>query len=160
MNNQNYTNRFTVDRSPEEVFAAIKNVHGWWSEEIVGPADKVGDKFIHSVLDLHRCDLQVTELVPSQKVAWKVLDNYFSFTEDETEWKNTDILFEIVKTGDKTELRFTHIGLVPTYECYAICCDGWNTYLNSLKDLIVSGKGNPNVGQAITESEKSLLQAK
>ena len=72
MNNQNYTNGFTVHQSPAEVFNAIKNVRGWWSEEIVGHADKVGDKFTHSVLDLHRCDLQVTELVPNDLLPFSV----------------------------------------------------------------------------------------
>ncbi len=27
------------------------------------------------------------------------------------------VVFEITKKGDKTELRFTHVGLVPVFEC-------------------------------------------
>jgi hypothetical protein len=159
MTDRNFTTRFTVDQNPDAVVAAINNVRGWWSEGITGHADKVGDRFTHSVLDLHRCDLMVTEMVPGKKVAWTVLDNHFSFTRDSTEWKGTDIVFEIERTDDGTEVRFTHVGLVPDYECYDICRDGWTTYIASLRDLIATGKGEPNIGEAKTGSEVALVEA-
>lgn len=159
MNPRNYTTGFTVDQTPEAVFAAINNVRGWWSEGIAGQADKIGARFTHSVLDLHRCDIEVKELVPGKKVVWTVVDNYFSFTEDETEWKDTEIVFEIARSGDKTELKFTHVGLVPEYECYNVCTDGWHTYINSLRDLITTGKGQPNIGEAKTDSELALVSS-
>ncbi len=39
---QNYTTNFVVDQTPEEVFAAINNVRGWWSGEIEGSTDNIG----------------------------------------------------------------------------------------------------------------------
>jgi hypothetical protein len=36
MDDQNYSISFAVDQSPEQVFNAINNVRGWWSEEIEG----------------------------------------------------------------------------------------------------------------------------
>lgn len=63
---------------------------------------------------------------------------------DKAEWKNTDIMFEISKKGDKTEVHFTHIGLVPGYECYEVCFDGWSAAISSLRELITTGKGQPN----------------
>ena len=93
-----------------------------------------------------------------KKVVWRVLDNYFNFTKDKTEWTGTDVIFDISKKGDKTEVRFTHRGLVPEYECYDACREGWSTYINSsLLDLIVTGKGQPNVGQPMTGSERALV---
>ena len=156
MNDQNFTTTITVDQTPEEAFAAINNVRGWWSEEIEGRTDKLGEAFKYRYKDVHRCEMKIIESVPGKKVAWRVLDNYFSFTQDRTEWKGTTIAFEIAKKGGKTEIRFTHLGLVPEYECYDVCSEGWSSYINgSLRSLIATGKGQPNVGQAITDGERA-----
>ena len=151
MNDQkNYTASFTVDQTPEEVFDAINNVRGWWSENIDGDTDKLG-KFNYHYKDIHRCTIEVTELVPGKKVAWHVVENYFNFVEDKSEWTDTDIVFDIAKKGDQTEVCFTHVGLVPAYECYDVCSDAWGTYIkSSLRDLITTGKGHPNQNEEIT----------
>lgn len=88
-----------------------------------------------------------------------VLDNYFSFTEDETEWKGTEIIFDISLTGGLTEVRFAHEGLVTEYECYDASSDGWSTYVNeSLRNLIATGKGDPNLGDPMTATEQKLVR--
>ena len=46
------------------------------------------------------------------------MDGYLGFTEDTTEWTGTDI----TPKGGGTEVRFTHAGLVPGYECFDSCC--------------------------------------
>jgi hypothetical protein len=46
---------------------------------------------------------------------------------------------------------------VRDYECYEACSEGWGMYINgSLRALIATGKGNPNVGEAMTDSEREL----
>ena len=159
MTEQNFTTTIAVDQTPEAAFAAITNARGWWSEEIDGRTDRLG-VFDYSFKDIHRCKIQITELVPGKTVTWHVLENYFSFTKDKTrEWADTTINFAIAKKGDKTEIRFTHLGLVPEYECYDVCSDGWSTYINaSLRSLIATGKGHPNAGEAITDSERALTR--
>jgi hypothetical protein len=157
MTDRNYTTTFTIDQSPEVAFAAIVNARGWWSASIEGPTDELGVAFNYRFQDLHRCTIQVTALVPGSRVVWHVVENHFTFVEDEAEWTGTDIVFDLVRTGDKTEVRFTHLGLVPEYECYDACSDGWRSYINgSLRDLIVTGKGHPNEGEAITASEQAF----
>lgn len=159
MNEKNFSTTFSVDQSPEDVFTSINNVRGWWSEEIEGDADKTGAVFYYHFQNIHRCTIKVTELIPGKKVVWHVLQNYFNFTKDQAEWTGTDIIFEIAEKNGKTELTFTHIGLVPEYECYKACYEGWTTYINkSLKDLIITGKGQPNIGEAITETEQKLVK--
>lgn len=61
----------------------------------------------------------MTEAVPGRKVSWLVVDNYFNFTRDETEWTGTTITFDISEKDGQTEVRFTHQGLVPADECFA-----------------------------------------
>lgn len=158
MQNQSFTTTLLVSQSPEEVFNAINNPQAWWSKEIKGGTTKVNDVFDYHYEDVHICKLKLTEVVPNKKVVWHVLENYFNFTEDKTEWTNTDIHFDISKQGNKTQLVFTHIGLVPEYECYEACYEGWTYYIqNSLGDLIRTGKGQPNAkGTAKTETEKRL----
>jgi hypothetical protein len=145
MTESDFTTTILVDQSPEEVFNAINNVRGWWSEEIEGGTDKLNDEFIYHYRDIHSCKMKLTEVSSGKKVVWFVEENYFSFTKDKSEWKGTEIIFEISKQGGKTQLRFTHQGLVPSYECYNVCRDGWSNYINnSLSSLIVTGKGKPN----------------
>jgi uncharacterized protein YndB with AHSA1/START domain len=145
MKDQNFTATFTVDQSPKQVFDAINNVRGWWSENIEGSTTNLGDQWTYRYKDAHRCTMKITEMAPNKKVVWHVLDNYFNFTQDKTEWKGTDVVFEIAKKGDKTEVRFTHVGLVSAYECYDVCSNAWGSYVNgSLRNLIATGKGKPN----------------
>ena len=78
-------------------------------------------------------------------MVWLVLDNHFNFTKDESEWTGTKITFEVSRKGDTTEVHFSHVGLVPEYECYGVCSNAWGSYINgSLRSLIATGKGRPN----------------
>jgi uncharacterized protein YndB with AHSA1/START domain len=143
VNNKNFTAAFSVDRSPEQVFDAINNVRGWWSEEIDGRADKLGAEFKFHHKDVHRSTQKITEFVPGNKVVWHVSDSHLNFVKDKTEWTGTDIVFEITRKNDKTELRFTHVGLVPAFECYGGCSGAWGFLVNdSLRSLITTGKGS------------------
>jgi uncharacterized protein YndB with AHSA1/START domain len=145
MNTGNYTASFTIDQSPEELFDAINNVRAWWSGEIDGRTDELGAEFTYRYQDLHRSTQKITEFVPGKKVVWHVEDAKIEFVEDKDEWIGTDIVFEIGRKGDKTELRFTHVGLVPGIECYGKCSGAWGYYINeSLLGLITAGKGDPN----------------
>lgn len=145
MNEQNFTTTFTVDQTPEEAFAAINNVRGWWSEGIEGSTDRLGDEFTFQHKDVHQSKQRLIESIPGKKVVWQVVDANLSFTENTSEWTGTEISFDISKKGDQTDVRFTHLGLVPEFECFNDCSNGWNFYINgSLRSLIASGKGQPN----------------
>jgi hypothetical protein len=140
-----YTATIVVDQTPKEGFKAITNIAEWWSEEIEGDTHKLNDEFFYHYKDIHLCKMKLIELVPNQKVVWQVFDNYFKFTKDKSEWKGTKIVFDISQKGKKTEIKFTHQGLVPQYECYEICREAWTHYITeSLRDLITTGKGQPN----------------
>ena len=155
-----FSTTIEVDQTLEQVFNAVTNVRGWWSEEIQGGTSQLNDVFDYHYEDVHRCKIKLIEVILNQKIVWHVLENYFKFTEDETEWKDTKINFEITKVGDKTQLKMTHIGLVPEYECFEICKGAWTNYIqNSMLSLITTGKGMPNgKGKPQTENERKLSE--
>jgi hypothetical protein len=145
MSDQNFTATITVDQTPEEAIEAIKNIRGWWSQQLEGSTDKLGDECTYRFEDVHSCKMKLVEVIPQKKVAWIVLDNYFKFTKDKTEWLGTKIVFDVSRKDNKTEIRFTHEGLVPEYECFNICSSAWGSYINgSLRSLIATGEGQPN----------------
>lgn len=145
MGDPSFAATFTVDQSPEAVFAAINDVRGWWSGDIEGSTDTLGEEFTYRYEDVHYSKQKITELVPGRKVVWHVLDGYLNFTEDKTEWTGTDIVFDITRTDAGTEVRFTHVGLVPQFECFDNCSNAWGFYINgSLRRLITTGTGEPN----------------
>jgi hypothetical protein len=149
MKNQNLTTAFTVDQTPEEAFAAINNVRAWWSGEIEGTTDKLGEEWSYRYKDIHYSKQKITELTPGKKVVWHVLDSYLNFIKDTTEWNGTKIVFEVARKGDKTEVRFTHVGLAPNVECYDACSNAWGSYINgSLRSLITTGKGQRNQAES------------
>lgn len=155
-----FTTTIKVDQSPKEVFDAVTNVRGWWSEEIEGNTAQLNDVFDYHYEDIHRCKIKLIEVIENEKIVWLIEKNYFKFTEDKTEWTDTKPTFEISEKDGKTELKFTHFGLVPEYECFEICRDSWTNYIqNSLRKLITTGKGEPNAsGKPQTENEKKLSE--
>jgi hypothetical protein len=159
MATSDFTTTLLVDQTPTEAFNAINNVRGWWSEEIEGSTDKLNDEFKYHFEDIHSCKMKLIEVIPDKKVVWLVMDNYFKFTKDKSEWIGTKISFDISKQDNKTQIRFTHHGLVPEYECFEICRDAWSSYIqNSLRSLISTGKGQPNgKDKPQTKNEEKLL---
>jgi len=145
MTRQSYTATILVDKTPKQAFDAVNNVRGWWSGSIEGRTDHVGDEWTYRYKDIHYSKQKVTELVPEKRVAWDVLDASLNFVKDKTEWNGTKIVFDIARKGDKTEVRFTHVGLASNFECYDACSDAWGSYITgSLRNLIETGAGDPN----------------
>jgi uncharacterized protein YndB with AHSA1/START domain len=145
MKNRDFTLTLLVDQTPEEVFAAVTNVRGWWGQGLEGQSAEVGDEFVYRHEDIHRSTHRVTEAVPGKRVVWRTLDADLPRATNPREWTGTEIRFEIARKGDRTELCFTHAGLVPELDCYESCSGGWSFYVGtSLRLLITTGKGTPD----------------
>jgi hypothetical protein len=153
-----FTTTISVDQTPKQAFDAINNVRAWWSEEVQGSTNKLNDVFAYHYEDVHRAKIKLIEVIPNKKVVWLVMDNYFKFTKDTSEWTGTKVSFEISEKDNKTEIRFTHLGLDPDYECFDVCSNAWTHYIEeSLYGLLTTGKGLPNgKGKPSTENEKKL----
>src|ERR1700678_167716 len=99
MKTLDFATTILVDQTPTEVFNAINNVRGWWSGEIEGETDKPGAEFTYEVPGVHYSKQKITAFIPGKKVVWLVLDASLSFVENKSEWKNTEIIFEVTEKG-------------------------------------------------------------
>ena len=58
-----------------------------------------------------------------------------------------------VDTEGGSEVRFTHVGLVPEHECFDICHGAWTHYIgDSLRSFLATGAGKPNTNPDETAS--------
>lgn len=145
---KNYHRTITVDVTPEEAINKISQVNNWWKHDFSGSTKRVNDKFTvpFSEIDGEKSyvDFVVSEFVPNKKLVWKVTDCNLPWFKDKKEWNNTEVVFEISYENNKTIIEFTHVGLVPSIECYEACEKGWDGHVtNSLLGFINEGKGNP-----------------
>jgi len=142
MKDQDFTTTILVDQTPKEVFNAVNNVRGWWQGEIEGNTTKLNDEFTYRYEDVHYSKQKLVEVIPDKKVVWLVSESKLNFIKDKSEWTGTKISFEISEVNNKTQLRFTHHGLLPKIECYGACSNAWSQLIRqSLFSLITTGKG-------------------
>jgi hypothetical protein len=142
MTTSNFTTTILVDQTPAEVFNAINNVGGWWQGEVKGNTTKLGDEFDYRMQEFHFSKQKLVEVIPNQKIVWLVTDSKLNFAKDKSEWTGTKIIFEISQINNQTQLRFTHEGLTPKFECYGGCSGAWTDLIQqSLFSLITTGKG-------------------
>ena len=142
MRSNDFTTTLLVDQTPAEVFNAINNVGGWWQGEIKGNTKKLNDEFEYRMSDIHYSKQKLVEVIPNEKIVWLVTDSNLSSFKNKKEWNGTKIIFEISRVKNKTQLRFTHVGLVPNFQCYGDCSGAWGMLVEqSLFSLITTGKG-------------------
>ncbi|MDN5858109.1 MAG: SRPBCC domain-containing protein [Pseudonocardia sp.] len=145
MTDRSFTTTATVDRGAEEVYTAINRPQTWWSTGITGTATTVGDEFVFDSPGHHCWRMRVIDLDPPRRITWQVLDaSSTDFVDDPAEWNGTTIHFDIDARDGRTEIRFTHAGLVPEFECFqAARPAGPATSQRSLSSLLTTGRGEP-----------------
>ena len=138
----NHAVAISVTKSPQDVFNSIKEVSAWWSKDFKGSSKQLNDEFIIHHPERHYSKQKLIEFIPGKKIVWLVTESTLHWlTNDKHEWTNTKMVFEITANDDKTVLHFTHEGLVPEKECYAMCEKGWSMVIkDSLFNFITTGK--------------------
>ena len=72
------------------------------------------------------------------------------------EWVGTSIWFDLRQRGgsaSSTVIRFRHVGLLPSCDCYGICSGGWDHFVRSLADYAAGNGGHP-YGSAEWEAQR------
>jgi len=134
MNNQDFSTTIWVDQAPAVAYNTILDVRAWWSglygESFTGSSAQPGDTFrFVAGGGMHDTTQQLIELVPNRKIVWQVTEANLSFVDRTDEWKGTRIIFDISEEAGKTKIVFTHMGLVPAFQCYESCAPAWTQYI-------------------------------
>jgi hypothetical protein len=129
MVNKNHKLTIEVGKSPHEVFNCItRDVAKWWGgKDLEGSSVKLHDEFIVHHPNTHYSKQKLVELIPDKSVVWLVTESRLHWLKkDPHEWTGTKMIFEITGKDDTSVLHFTHEGLSPEKECYAMCSQGWD----------------------------------
>lgn len=143
---QNYHLKIMLHTTADKVFSALTNdIPLWWTAIFEGSAGKQNDCFtIRFGAHIFKT-MKVKELAVNDKVVWLVEDSLIAIPglSQQKEWIGTTIIWEILPRENATELKLTHVGLIPEVECYEICCGGWQQFTASLKLFLETGTGAP-----------------
>ena len=127
MKNKSYSAAINVAKSAKQVFNAVSDVTKWWSKDFEGSSEKLNDEFIINHPGQHYSKQKLIEVIPDKKMVWLVTESKLTWIENhKEEWTNTKMIFEISGNENTTVLHFTHEGLSPEKECYAMCEKGWD----------------------------------
>ncbi len=127
---------FHINASREKVYEAISTIKGignWWTVKTSGEP-KVGGIIQFSFGEMKGPDFKVTELVPNEKVSWECIASPHG-------WVGHTFTFLLDKHDGKIRVRFSHNGWNEQDEFYAICNFSWGRYMESLRQLCQTGKG-------------------
>ena len=144
MKEQDYHSSITASVTPQEAFEKISHVSEWWAKDFEGKSEEPHDVFTVRFPNGDMYKVKVSEIIPHKKITWEVIDSYQGWHDNHTEWVGTTIVWEVLSPKDSLEVKMTHIGLVPEFECFDKCSHGWDYLMQkSLLELLNEGKGLP-----------------
>lgn len=144
MNHHDYRIHINANITASEAFKRINAVSDWWAKDFTGRSQQLGDTFTVRFGNTF-VDFKITEVVPDERVIWKVIDSHLPWLQNKDEWTGTTVVWEVTQVNGITQIGMTHVGLVPDVECYGKCELGWNFYVGeSLRKLMAENVGMPD----------------
>jgi uncharacterized protein YndB with AHSA1/START domain len=119
-----------------DALTTVDGLAGWWTEDTTGDPG-VGGTVAFRFGELGGFDMEVTELVPGERVRWLVVDG-------PPEWIGTHVDWDLRQDDGHTLVRFTHEGWAEPVDFMRHCSTKWATFLLSLKSLVETGTGAPS----------------
>lgn len=144
----NYAAELQIKNAPEKLYDALTTQEGlekWWTQQ-TELYPRVGGIGTFHFGNGEYIVMKITKMLPSKEVVWKCVEQNFviSGSDRTDEWVGTTVKISINENKDQTTtLSFVHNGLSHDLLCYETSKDGWDFYLNSLKDYLETGKGKP-----------------
>jgi uncharacterized protein YndB with AHSA1/START domain len=129
---------FHIDAPIEKVYRAITTIEGlsnWWTNQTSGSGG------LEEILEFRFGsrgfnNMKVETLIENKAVQWLCVDGA-------DDWIDTYVSFELDTHDGKTRLRFTHGNWRENHDFYAHCSFSWARYLEGLRQLLETGKGQP-----------------
>jgi len=145
MNQQNFHCSICANVSIKDAFDGVsKRVPEWWTENFEGSSENLNNIFTVRFGETFGT-YKIVEVISDKKILWFTIDCNLHLLKNKKEWKDTKMLWEFSTKNNLTEIKFTHIGLVPELECFTDCSGGWNHYVGkSLYKLLTEQKGMPD----------------
>ena len=136
----NYQKSITIKTSQSLIYNALCNELSQWWGDMDKPANKIGDVFTVSWGEPWY-KFKVIKYEPYKKLSWECIDSNQIIGDlkgVQKEWVGTKLHWKI-KQNDlgKSQLNFTHEGLVPEFICYDVCSNAWSDFIGiSLKEYL------------------------
>lgn len=142
-----YQQSFIAQAPPAALYAALttpEGLRGWWTQECE-VATAVGGILHFRFGGTHKA-MRIERLEPGRAVRWLCTAAHIDLDQltHKDEWVGTQLVFDLTPDGQgQTRLDFEHRGLVPAFECYDLCSNGWRYFLGSLRQFVETGHGTP-----------------
>jgi uncharacterized protein YndB with AHSA1/START domain len=127
---------FHINASRKDVFNALSTIEGltgWWTVQTKG-STKVNDTIQFRFGDHGGPDMKVQEVIPNESIKWECIASTHG-------WTGNILSFKLDDNEGKTRVRFAHEGWNDADDFYAICTFAWGRYMESLRQLCQTGKG-------------------
>lgn len=127
---------FHINAPREKVYEAISTIDGlskWWTTKTSGNPE-VGGIINFGFGEHQGPNMKVTKLVPNENVTWVGVPESHG-------WEDHIFTFALDENEGKTRVRFSHSGWTEQDDFYASCCFSWARYMESLRQLCQTGRG-------------------
>lgn len=142
-----YRQSLVLEANLIAVYAALttsEGLRGWWTQDCDVATHEGGT--IHFRFGRTHKEMRIERLEPAREVRWLCTGAHIAAAKlsHKDEWVGTRLVFRLTPHGKGgTRLDFEHVGLVPAFECYDLCSNGWRYYLGSLQQFVATGRGTP-----------------
>ncbi|MGB0868425.1 MAG: SRPBCC family protein [Flavobacteriales bacterium] len=127
---------FHIAASKEDVFHAIKTIEGlsqWWTSQTSG-GENINETIQFDFGDMTGPLMKIVSLENNKEIKWECIDSPHG-------WVGNTLTFALDENDGKTRVRFTHEGFPEQDDFFAICNFSWARYMESLRQLCQTGKG-------------------
>ena len=133
---------FDIKAPPESVFNSITTADGlsaWWTTKVQADNAELGSLFLFTFRGPFNPQLRITEIESPSCLTWEGVAGHDA-------WGATTLRFQLDRIGGGTMVSFWHqMGADRSDDAVASANFNWGYYLDSLRLLCETGRGQPSI---------------